>query len=107
MLVMLVVLVVNFGEWRYQFEWLFKCRDGWCWWWQDLLGTLNNFMDSTPFLKFMWGGCGTFLHDGCAAFWWEAMHLSKVPMCTLRSVMEEHMMPESCEMISNLFRRQA
>ena len=70
------------------------------------LDILVNLMDSAQFQKMM-GGAQTFLTDGARAFWREAQHLSDVPTCTLRGVLEDHTTPESLEMISNMLTKQA
>ena len=72
-----------------------------------VLDMLTNLMDSAPFQKIVAGGGGTFLHTGCRAFWREAQHLSNVPTCVLRGVLEAHTTPESLEMISNLLTKAA
>ena len=71
-----------------------------------VLETLNSLLDSSSFHKTM-GGAQGFLPDGCRAFWREAQHLSDVPTCTLRGVMEAHTTPESLEMISHLLTKQS
>mmetsp|Transcript_34533 Transcript_34533/g.41312 ORF Transcript_34533/g.41312 Transcript_34533/m.41312 type:complete len:233 (-) Transcript_34533:152-850(-) len=90
-------------------EEFFKYQQGYCsrGFTSLVLQTLNDFMDSAPFHKFMCGGGGTFLHDGCEAFWREAQHLPNVPTCVLRGVLEDHTTPESLEMISNLLSKEA
>jgi len=72
-----------------------------------VIDMVTNFMDSAPFQKFVAGGGGTFLHEGCRAFWREAQHLPDVPTCVMRGVLEEHTTPESLEMISNLLAKVA
>lgn len=71
-----------------------------------VLETLNDILDSSAFQKVM-GGAQSFLPDGCRAFWREAQHLSHVPTCTLRGVLEEHTTPECLEMISHLLTKQS
>jgi hypothetical protein len=71
-----------------------------------VLELLNSILDSAHFHKTM-GGAQSFLPDGCRAFWREAQHLSDVPTCTLRGVMEAHTTPESLEMLSNLLTKQS
>ena len=72
----------------------------------SVLETLNNTMDSAPFQKFI-GGAQSMLPEGCRAFWREAQHLSHIPTCTMRGVLEEHTTPEALEMISNLLTKQS
>lgn len=71
-----------------------------------VLELLNSLLDSAAFHKTM-GGAQSFLPDGCRAFWREGQHLSCVPTCTLRGVMEKHTTPESLEMLSNLLTKQS
>lgn len=71
-----------------------------------VLEILNSSLDSSSFHKVM-GGAQSFLAEGCRAFWREAQHLSNVPTCTLRAVMEEHTTPECLEMISHLLAKQS
>lgn len=70
------------------------------------LETITNALDSSTFHKLM-GGAQTFLYDGCRAFWREAQHLSHVPTCTLRGVLEEHTTPEALESISHMLTKQS
>ena len=72
----------------------------------SVLEALNNTMDSAPFQKFI-GGAQSMLPEGCRAFWREAQHLSHIPTCTMRGVLEPHTTPESLEMISNLLTKQS
>jgi hypothetical protein len=71
-----------------------------------ILESLNSLLDSAAFHKHM-GGAQTFLPDGCRAFWRQAQHLSFVPTCTLRGVLEEHTTPECLEMLSHLLTKQS
>ena len=71
-----------------------------------VLELLTSVLDSAAFHKTM-GGAQSFLPDGCRAFWREGQHLSDVPTCTLRGVMEKHTTPESLEMLSNLLTKQS
>jgi hypothetical protein len=71
-----------------------------------VLAFLNSVLDSADFHKIM-GGAQSFLPDGCRAFWRESQHLSHVPTCVLRGVMESHTTPESLEMLSNLLTKQS
>jgi hypothetical protein len=71
-----------------------------------VLESLNSILDSAHFHKIM-GGAQSFLEDGCRTFWREAQHLSYVPTCTLRGVLEEHTTPECLEMLSNLLTKQS
>ena len=41
------------------------------------------------------------------AFWREAQHLSHVPTCVIRGVLEKHTTPESLEMTCNLLTKQS
>jgi hypothetical protein len=66
-----------------------------------ILESLNSALDSSSFHKIM-AGAQCFLPEGCRTFWREAQHLSHVPTCTLRGVMEEHTTPECLEMLCNL-----
>lgn len=70
------------------------------------LEVITNFMDSAQFQRLM-GGAQTFMSDGARVFWREAQHLSHVPTCTLRGVLEEHTTPEFLEMIANMLTKQA
>ena len=90
-------------------ESFFKYQQGYCSraFISAVLDTLTGLMDSAPFQKFVAGGGGTFLHKGSRAFWREAQHLSSVPTCVLRGVLEQHTTPESLEMISNLLTKAA
>lgn len=90
-------------------ESFFKYQQGYCSraFISTVLNTLTGLLDSAPFQKFVAGGGGTFLHKGSRAFWREAQHLSSVPTCVLRGVLEEHTTPESLEMISNLLTKAA
>ena len=72
----------------------------------SVLETLNDILDSAHFHKLM-GGAQSFLPDGSRAFWREAQHLSDVPTCTLKGVLEEHTTPESLEMLSNMLTKQS
>jgi hypothetical protein len=72
----------------------------------SILETLNSILDSAHFHKLM-GGAQSFLEDGCRSFWREAQHLSHVPTCTLRGVMEDHTTPESLEMLSHVLTKQS
>lgn len=71
-----------------------------------VLETLNDILDSAAFHKVM-AGAQSFLPDGCRTFWREAQHLSHVPTCTLRGVLEEHTTPECLEMLSHLLTKQS
>jgi hypothetical protein len=71
-----------------------------------VLELLTSVLDSSAFHKTM-GGAQSFLPDGCRAFWREGQHLSDVPTCTLRGVMEKHTTPECLEMLSNLLTKQS
>jgi len=71
-----------------------------------ILESLNSILDSAAFHKTM-GGAQSFLPDGCREFWREGQHLSDVPTCTLRGVLEKHTTPESLEMLSNLLAKQS
>ncbi|GMI16022.1 hypothetical protein TrLO_g2083 [Triparma laevis f. longispina] len=64
-----------------------------------VLGSLNEFMDSAAFMKFL-GGAQSMLPEGCRAFWREAQHKSDVPTCVIRAVLEDHTTPEALEMLS-------
>jgi hypothetical protein len=68
--------------------------------------TLTSALDSAQFHKLM-GGAQSFLDDGCRAFWREAQHLSYVPTCTLRGVLEPHTTPEALEMLSSMLSKQS
>jgi hypothetical protein len=70
------------------------------------LETITAALDSSQFHKLM-GGAQGFLFDGCRAFWREAQHLSHVPTCTLRGVLEEHTTPEALEMLSSMLTKQS
>eukprot|EP00934_Nitzschia_sp_Nitz4_P007636 Nitzschia sp. Nitz4//scaffold156_size52432//1734//7901//NITZ4_006821-RA/size52432-snap-gene-0.12-mRNA-1//-1//CDS//3329537397//7626//frame0 len=70
------------------------------------LEATTNGLDSPDFHKAM-GGAQTFLSDGCRAFWREAQHLSHVPTCSIRGVLEEHTLPEALTMLSNLLTKQS
>ncbi len=85
-------------------ESFFKYQQGYCSraFIKKTLEVLTNLMDSAAFQKFVAGGGGTFLHSGSRAFWREAQHLSHVPTCVMRGVLEENTTPECLEMISNL-----
>ena len=72
-----------------------------------VLETMTNILDSSAFQKTLCGGGGTFLHEGCRAFWREAQHLQDVPTCVLRGVLESHTTPESLEYISNMLTKQS
>jgi hypothetical protein len=72
----------------------------------SVLELLNNTMDSAPFQKFL-GGAQSMLPEGCRAFWRESQHLSHIPTCTMRGVLEPHTTPESLEMISKLLTKQS
>jgi hypothetical protein len=71
-----------------------------------VLEALNQFLDSGDFHKVM-GGAQSFLPEGCRAFWREAQHLSDVPTCVVRGVLEDHTRPECLEMMSNLLTKQS
>lgn len=90
-------------------ESFFKYQQGYCSraFISAVLDMLTNLMDSAPFQKFVAGGGGTFLHNGSRAFWREAQHLTRVPTCVLRGVLEKHTTPESLQMISNLLSKAA
>jgi hypothetical protein len=97
-----------------------------------VLESMTNILDSSAFQKFLCGGggkfeygcnsstkymiqftdflhsvIGTFLHEGCRAFWREAQHLPHVPTCVIRGVLEPHTTPESLEMIANFLTKQS
>jgi hypothetical protein len=72
----------------------------------SILENINNLLDSASFHKLM-GGAQCFLPDGCRLFWREAQHLSTVPTCTLRGVMEDHTTPEALEMMRALMTKQS
>ena len=71
-----------------------------------VLAVVTDFLGSADFHKFM-GGARGFLPDGCRAFWREAQHLTHVPTCTVRGVLEPHTTPECLEMITNLLTKQS
>ena len=71
-----------------------------------VLESLNGVMDSAGFHKFI-GGAQSLMPEGARAFWRESQHLSHVPTCVLRGVMESHTTPECLEMISNLLTKQS
>jgi hypothetical protein len=71
-----------------------------------VLELLNTMMDSAAFHKFI-GGAQSMLPEGCRAFWREAQHLSHIPTCTMRGVLEEHTTPECLEMVSSLLTKQS
>jgi len=71
-----------------------------------ILESLNSILDSAAFHKTM-GGAQSFLPDGCREFWREVQHMSDVPTCTLRGVLEKHTTPESLEMLANLLAKQS
>mmetsp|Transcript_26564 Transcript_26564/g.55433 ORF Transcript_26564/g.55433 Transcript_26564/m.55433 type:complete len:84 (+) Transcript_26564:5767-6018(+) len=52
-------------------------------------------------------GAQSFFPDALKAFWREAQHMSHIPTCVLRGVLEQHTTPESLEMISNLLSKQS
>lgn len=72
----------------------------------SILENINNLLDSSSFHKVM-GGAQCFLPDGCRLFWREAQHLSTVPTCTLRGVMEDHSTPEALELMRALMTKQS
>ena len=59
----------------------------------SVLTSLNEFMDSSAFQKFL-GGAQSMLPEGCKAFWREAQHKVDVPTVTIRGIMENHTTPE-------------
>lgn len=71
-----------------------------------VLESLNSVLDSPHFHKMM-GGAQSFLEEGCRTFWRESQHLSYVPTCTLRGVLEEHTTPECLEMLSHMLTKQS
>ena len=71
-----------------------------------ILENINTLLDSSSFHKLM-GGAQSFLPDGCRSFWREAQHLSTVPTCTLRGVMEDHTTPEALELMRALMTKQS
>jgi hypothetical protein len=90
-------------------EEFFKYQQGYCSkaFISFVLENMTNILDSSAFQKTLCGGGGTFLHEGCRAFWREAQHLQHVPTCVLRGVLEPHTTPESLEYISNMLTKQS
>lgn len=71
-----------------------------------VLESLNTTLDSAEFHKVL-GGANCFLPDGSRAFWREGQHLSHVPTCTMKGVLEEHTTPECLEMLVNMLTKQS